>query len=229
MCRSEVLGGKAVSTADNLDAFSVHEIERSNNVEVKWLTYCTCFLSSVENCNSLYSLRKSCYEVLSREWSVESDLHETNLSTASVEVINCPVECVSCGTHYDYNVCCIWSTDIVEEVILSACDCVDLVHVLLDDCRNCIEVLVDCLSSLEVNVFVLSCNLCLWMLRALCSSSESLDVLLFDDCLDVVVGNLLYLLDLVGCSESVEEVEERNLRLKSGKMSNECHIHCLLD
>src|SRR5690554_1333805 len=155
MTGSEILAGESVTTTNDRKTTSAHLRKSCHYVEVEWLTNGTGLLGTVEHRNLLHRLGNSCNKILCRERTIQSDLQHTDFFTLLIEVVGCPFECIESTTHGNDDTIGIGSSHIVEDVVLSSGDLRNLVHVLLNDCGNCIVVLVHRLTSLEVDIFVL--------------------------------------------------------------------------
>ena len=107
----------------------------------------------------------------------------------------------------------ISSTVVVEQLVICTDEVIDLVHVVFNDSRESIIVLVASLTSLEEYVRVLSRATENRSLRVESAVSELLSSILVEEIVESLVIPCLDLLDLVRCTETVEEVEERNSAL----------------
>ena len=224
--RSEFLGGKAVTAADNLAAFA---FERSNNVEVKRLTEIPRLFGAVENDDLLRGFRNAAGESFCRERTVQTHLNETQLCALRVQLFNRRFNRVTGRTHGNDHLLGIYGADIVEQIILAAELGCKGIHVFLNNSRNRVIVFVGCFTTLEVNIGVLSSNLQVRRFRLQRAGTETFNVFRFNQILQVVVGDFFHLLNFVRSTETVKEVQERNLRFQRGKMSNRRHIHRFLN
>ena len=101
-------------------------------------------------------------------------------------------------------------------------------HGLLYQIRNCLIILVDSLTSLEVDIIVLCCTADAWMIRVQCLAAELVDCIPVQNLAQLLIRNQLDLLNLVGGTEAIKEVQEWNLALDGNQMSNSSQIHNLL-
>ena len=115
---------------------------------------------------------------------------------------------------------CISSAVVVEQLVICTDLSVNLVHVLLNNCRKCIVVGVTCLSCLEENIRVLSRTSLAWMIWIQSVLTECCNRIHISHILQILVIPGLDLLDLVRCTETVKEVDERNFALDCCQMSN---------
>ena len=123
---------------------------------------------------------------------------------------------------------CVCCSIVVEQLVISTDLSVNFVHVLLYDCRKSIVVWVTCLSCLEEDIRVLSGTSLTWMVRIQCVITKCLDSVHICHIFQVFIVPCLNLLDLVRCTESVEEVNERNFSLDCCKMCYRSKVHNFL-
>ena len=223
-----ILGTETVTAGEDLSAAELCAVDSSENVEVQRLADGARLLSSVENRNCLNCFRKNVEEVLSNERSVQANLNETNLFAGSYEVIDNFFDCLTSGTHSDDDLVSIRSTVVVERLVVCADLSVYLVHVLNSDLRDSVIVLVASFTSLEEDIAVLSLAAENRMFRVQSVSSECVNCIPVEHFCQIVIVPCFDLLDLVGGTETVEEVEERNLTLDSGEVSNSTEVHNFL-
>ena len=111
---------------------------------------------------------------------------------------------------------------VVEQLVIGTDLSVHLVHVLLNDGRKSIVVRVAGLSCLEENIRVLGRTSLARMVRVQSMCAELIDGIQISHFLQILIIPCLDLLDLVGGTETVEEVDERNFALDGCKVSNRC-------
>ena len=204
-------------------------VESRLNVEVQWLTLCTWLLSTVENSDTLNCSWDSLLQEVNREWTVEVNCNHTNLLALLVQVVDSLASWLCSRTHQDDDVLSILSTIVVEEVILTASDLSHLLAVLLYNLRDCIVVRVASLTVSEECLWVLSGTASNRTLRSQSTVTEVLDELFLNQWTDVFHIHLLDLVVLVRSTETVEEVNERNLCLQCSQVRNCREVHNLLN
>ena len=123
----------------------------------------------------------------------------------------------------------IRSTVVVEQLIVSTDLGINLVHVLLDDCRKRVIIWVAGLPCLEEDVWVLGRSPLAWMVWIQCILTECINRVHVNHFLQVIVIPGLNLLDLMGGTETVKEVDERNFALDGCHMRNNGQVHDFLD
>ena len=155
--------------------------------------------------------------------------NHTNLLALLVQVVDSLASWLCSRTHQDNDVLSILSTIVVEEVILTTSDLSHLLAVLLYNLRDCIVVSVRSLTMCEECLRVLSCTACYRALWSQSAVAEVLDELWFNQWTDVFHIHLLDLVVLMRSTETVEEVDERNLGLQSSQVRNCREVHNLLN
>ena len=127
----------------------------------------------------------------------------------------------------DYSIC-IFCAIVVEELVVCSKLFVDHSHVLLDNCRKFIIELVASFSVLEENVSVFMRTSHVRMLRIESVVSECLYSIHIAHFLKIIIIPYSNLLDFMGCSETIEEVDEWNLSADCGKVGHRRKIHDFL-
>ena len=227
--RGEVLGAETVAAREHLGILEGDDpllqtlTDRRRDVEVERIVGAG-LLRAVENGDALDRGGDRLDEVLHGERTVEMHLEETDLLAFLDEGVDRLVERVAAGTHSDDDILGISGADVVVELVRAARELLEHIHVLLDDRRSGLVVLVAGLTALEVNVGVLGGTAHRGMLRIEGAAAEIGDVVVVDHLADHVVADLIDLLHFVGGAEAVEEVEERNLRLERCGVGDHRHI-----
>ena len=204
-------------------------VESRLNVEVQWLTLCTWLLSTVKNSDALNCSWDSLLQEVNREWTEEVNCNHTDLLALLVQVVDSLTSWLCSRTHQDDDVLSILSTIVVEEVILTTSDLSHLLAVLLYNLRDCIIVSVRSLTVCEECLRVLSSTASYRALWSQSTVAEVLDELWLNQWTDVFHIHLLDLVVLMRSTETVEEVDERNLCLQSSQVRNCRKVHNLLN
>ena len=123
---------------------------------------------------------------------------------------------------------CILSSVVVEQFVVCSDLFVYFVHVFLYNCRKSIVVRVACFSCLEEDIRVLSRTSLAWMIRVQSVFTELCDRIHISHIFQIFIIPCFDLLDLMRCTETVKEVDERNFSFDSCKMSYRCKVHNLL-
>ena len=232
--RSEVLRTDTVAAGENLrisvgnDAFLLGLTDRGADVEVERIVGAGLF-RAVENGDALDRSGNGGDEILHRERTIEVNLDEADLLAFLDERFDGLVKRIATRTHGDDDVLGISGADVIVKLVLTARELGELVHVLLDDGGSSDIVLLAALAALEVDVGVLSRTAHRGMLRIESALTEIFNILLFDHLADLLHRDFVDLLDFVGSTEAVEEVEERNLSLERRSVGDHRHIVGLLN
>ena len=226
--RRRVLGTETVAARKDRNICKFGVAKCSDHIEVERLTDGTCLLGSVKHFDALHGLRKSLDQCLRAERTIQADLHKTDLLALLQQVIDGLLDRVVDGTHRDDNDFRILCAVVVEELIVRAELCIDLVHVVLHNLRQSVIVLVSRLVDLEEDVRVLRLALLLRVVRVQRLIAERLNRVEVCHVLQIFVIPDLNLLNLMGGTETVKEVNERNLTLDCGEMRHRRQVHDLL-
>ena len=226
--RSGIFGTETVTAAGKDNVVQTCLAERGSNIEVERLTEGAGLLRSVENGNLLDGLGKNLKKSGGNPRTIQTNLDQTDLLACSGEVVDNFLGNVAYRTHCDDHAVCIGSAVVVEEIVIRTELLVDLLHVLLNNSGQCIVNRVAGLAVLEEHVVVLMGTAHSRMLRVQSVSTELRNGIHVAHFLEVSVVPELNLLDLMGGTETVEEVEERNLALDCCEMSNGGEIHNFL-
>ena len=156
-------------------------------------------------------------------------VNHTNLLALRDEVVDSLLSSLTSRTHEDDDVLSVLSTIVVEAVVVTTSDLGHLLTVLLYYVRDILIICVACLTVCEELVWILSSTTCYRALWRECTVTELLDILHRSDSLDVLHVHNLDLMILVRCTETIKEVYEWNLCLKSSEVRNGCKVHNLLN
>ena len=135
---------------------------------------------------------------------------------------------VTDGAHCNDNTVSIRCAVVVNQLVIGAQFCVNFAHVLFYDCWNCIIVSVASLTMLEedISVFVRTTHgWMLWVQSAFAECFNSIHVAHF---FQIFVIPYFDLLDLVGGTETIKEVDEWNTAFDCCQMSNSAQVHNFL-
>ena len=190
-------------------------IECSTNILIQWLTKSTRLLGTVENCNLFYSRWNSLQEMVYGEWTEEMNCNRTNLLTLSVEEINTLLKCLVNGTNSDYYALSILGTIVIKNMMLTAGNLGHLAHSFFHELWQSIVGLVYSLTTLEINIIILSSTTNYRMVRIQSVATESIYCIPIKNLGQIIIINHFNLLNLVGSAETIKEVQERNLALDS--------------
>ncbi len=227
--RSGVFTTETEAAAVDGNAVELSALQGSDDVEVKGLAVGAGLLGSVEDRDLLDGLRKSGNKILLRERSVKVALDETDFGAVRVQVVDRLLDGAVDGTHGDDDVLGVLSTIVVEQVIVRADLLVDGLHVLLGDFDDVVISRVAGFACLEEDLGGLSGTSLVGMLRVQSLATEVGNGVPVDHLGEGVVVPDFDLLDLVGSTETVEEVHEGDFALDGGKVSDGAEVHAFLN
>ncbi|CCX37220.1 putative uncharacterized protein [Clostridium sp. CAG:1013] len=156
------------------------------------------------------------------------NLYQANLLASGVQVIDNFLNGLASGTHGNDNLVRVGSAIVVEGLVIGADLLVDLVHVVHNNFRHSVVILVAGFTSLEEDVAVLSLAAEHRMLGVQSVAAESVHSVPIQQVAQIVVIPHLDLLDLMGGAETVEEVEERYPALDRRQMGHGAQVHDFL-
>ena len=224
---SSVLGSQTVTAAyDNRSILCT--VEAVFYVEVQRFAVSTRFFRTVQYGNLLGCLGNGGKEVLGRERTIQVDGNQTYLFAIGNEVVDSFAGSFCYRTHGDDNAFCIFCTIVIEQTVLAACDFGNLVHVFLNDSRNCFIVVVARFTVLEEVVRIFGHTTGNRVHRVQCTCAEFSQSFLVDKRSEVFVLQHFNLLDFVRSTETVEEVDKRNTALDSSQVSYTGQVHNFL-
>ena len=153
---------------------------------------------------------------------------KTSLLSVRIKLVHSCLDNIRYRAHGNDDILCIRSAIVAERCIGTACDLAYCLHVVGNNVWNCIVIFILCFPCLEVDVGVLCCSACNRMLWVKSLVPVALKGFPVNQRTQILHIHLLYLLDLVRCAEAVEEMEEWNASLDSGKVGHRSQVHDLL-
>ena len=223
-----ILGTQAVTAANDGHIVAAGLGQSHDNILVQRLTLGAGLLGAVQNCNLLSGGRNGSQQLLCAEGTEQANLHQTDLLAMSVQVVDDFLSHVVDGAHGNNHAVSIGCAVVVEQLIVGAQLLIDLAHVLLNDGRQCLIVLVAGFTMLEENVVVLVRAAHCGTLGVQGVLAERLHSIHVHHFLQVFVVPDCNLLDFVGGTEAIEEVDEGNAALNGSQVSNSAQIHDFL-
>ena len=155
-------------------------------------------------------------------------LNEAHLLALGGQVVYHLTDRVADRAHGHHHMFGLGIAEVVEELILSAGEFRDPLHVLFHDGRECLVGRVDGFTVLEEGVVVLAGMTDRRVLRVQCAVTELLQLCPVHQFCHVVEIQDLDLLDLVAGAEAVEEVLHGDMSLDGGEVGHRAHIHAFL-
>ena len=172
--------------------------------------------------------RKRSDDLLGWEGLEEPDAEHPDLLPGSDERVDRLLDGAACRAHHDDHAIRVGSAVIVDQPVLAACPCRELVHDALNDSRDCQVERVGRLACLEEDIRVLGGAADDGSVRCQTMGPERKDVVVTDQRPDVVLLEDRDLVDLVRCPEAIEEVKERDPSPQRGGMRDEREVMRLL-
>ena len=226
--RISIFGAQSVAAADDLDVILSCPAHHCADILIKRLAQIAHAFAAVEDRDALAAVREHLQQMALGERSVQMHLNEADLLALRAKRVDGLLDRACNGSHSNDDVRRFRIAVVVEQSVVSASDGVDLYEVLLNDLRQIRVILVVGLTNLEVYVRVLYRISQGRVLRIQSSVLMGLDVLLIHQGDDFVHVRDLDLVDLMRCSESVEEVHERNVRFHCRQVSYRRQVDDLL-
>ena len=228
LCRGGVLAAKTVAPAENCCALEFRSANGGGNIKIKRFANSAGLLSAVKNGDCLDGIRDNVNEMLYAERTVETDFYKSVFFACGVEVVDGLLDGVANGAHSYNNVLGVRSAVVVEELIIGADFGVDFVHIFLNNFGKCVIELVAGFSCLEENIRVLGGTAGDRVVGVKGVFAESVNGVEISESLELFVVPNLNFLNLMGGSEAVEKMYERNSSFDCGKVGDRGKVHYLL-
>ena len=226
-CWSCVFGAQTVTTADDGSLTSCFAHSR-HNIQMERFSISTWLFGTVQNSDLGSSFWDSSEQMFCREWTEQSYFNKTNFFALSGQVIDNFFCNVTDGAHSNDNTVSIWCTIVVEQLIVCTQFSVNFAHVFFNNSWNCIVVLVASFTMLEEDISVFMGTTHGWVFWVQSTFAECFNSIHIAHFFQVFVIPNLDLLDLVGGTETIKEVDEWNTALDGCQMSNSTQIHNFL-
>ena len=226
--RRSILGAQAITTAADGDVSTASLCQSGDNVQIQGFTQSAGFLGTIQNGDLLDGLGDDGQQTICCEGTIQTDQDQADLFAVCVQVVHDFACHVSDGAHGDDDAVCIGSAVVVEQLVAGAQLLVDLVHILFNDRRHCIIILVASFTMLEEGVVVLVTALGGAMVGVQGAGTESGHSVHVNHVSQVSIIPNGQLLDLVRGTETVEEVQEGNAAFDGSQMSHRSQIHDFL-
>ena len=166
--------------------------------------------------------------MFSRERTIEVNVQDTDFFALFAKDLGNFFSSLSTAAHHNNDIFCISSAGVVEEFIITASQLADFFHVFFNDFRQGIIVFVDSFASLEVDIRVLSRTAGNRVIRIQGMFAEFIQCFVVNQFSKVIIVQKFNLLDFVGSTEPIEEVQERNMTFNSSQMGNSGQVHDFL-
>ena len=227
--RRGVLGTKTVTAGEYRNLIELGALKSSHNVQIQRLADGARLLGPVKNGDLLYGIRDRSDKRLGSERTVQANFYNAYLLALLCQIVDGLLDRVVDGTHGNNHMLRVCGAVIVEQLIVGADLGIYLVHVLLHDRRKRVVVRIAGLSYLEEDIRVLSGASLAGVVGIQRSLTELVDGVHIRHLLQILIIPGLNFLNFMGGTESIEEVDERNLALDRCQMSNRSQVHYFLN
>ncbi len=227
--RREFLAAQTITAADDGDILAASFSHGCADIQVQRLTQRAGFLGAVQNSDLLHGCRNSSREHINGERTIEVNLDDTDLFAHFNHLGDGFISNVTAGAHDDDHFLGIGSTNIIIRMICTSSDCLNFAHGLFHDTGNSSVEVVGSFTALEIDVRVLSGACLMRMFRIQSAVTELLDLIPRHDLSEFIIIGEIHLLDFVGGTETIEEMQERYRSLQGCNMGNDCHISSFLN
>ncbi len=226
--RGRVLRSQAVTTSHGDDVGTALFVQGTQHVQVQRLSDGAGLFSAIHHRDLFYRRGKRLHEPLGDEGAVQAHLHQTHLLALGVQVVHHFLAHIAERAHRHDHAIGVGCAVVVEQTIIGAQLFVDPRHILLDDGRQLVVLIVACLAVLEEDVAVFVRTARGGMLGIQRMVPERPHRVHIDHVGEIGIVPRSDFLDLVGRTETVEEVEEGGPSLDGGEMGNCGKVHDLL-
>ena len=162
------------------------------------------------------------------EGTIEVNAKYANLFAFCIELFNNGTYGFGAAAHDDNDIFCILSTVVVEQVILTTGKFGDFAHVFFYDFRQFVVIGVNCFTSLEIDVRVLSSTADNRVVRVQATLTEGSNCVFVQQFCQFIIFQNFNFLNFVGGTEAVKEVQERNATFNRSQVSNASQVHNFL-
>ena len=227
-CRRNVFRRQAIATGQNSNVlFDVRY--SSANIFVKRFAQSTRFFRAVHNGDRADRIRHSFHEVFEGERAIETYLEEADFFAVFAEFIDRFLDCAGNGTHSDDDVFSIGSPVVIEEVVRTARQFTDLIHVVLNNVRQTLVPEVVSFAGLEEHIRVGNGTAHDRMFRIEARVFEIIKCFAVDQFAQFFGRQHLNLLNFVRRPETVKEVHERYAAFDRCQVSDSSEVSTFLN
>ena len=156
------------------------------------------------------------------------NLHNSDLLAEAVQIIYGLERSTAYRTHSDYHSVCVRRAMVVEQLVITACYLIYLIHVILNNTRDRVVETVICLTDLEIYIRILHCCAEHRVLGVERVGTEFIQRVIIYKILEIFIIYRFDLGYLMRGPEPVEEMHERNLSLDRRKMRDSRKVHDFL-
>ena len=223
-----VLGGETIAAAEDLHTGDAQIGQRRAYVFIQRFAGSARLLGAVEHGKDLHRLGQGSGQMLRGERTIQMDLDHADLLASGAQVIHHFQNGLTHGAHRNDHAVGVGSTVVIEQLVIAAGQFTDGVHLLLHDIRQGVVSRVAGLAGLEKGVGILERGTDSGVLGVQRMVLEPADGVPVDQFFKIRVVQHFDLLQLVGGTETIEEMHERNGALDRAQMGDAAEIHAFL-
>ena len=203
-----VLGAETIAATQNGDMTEVALAQSGADILEERFTCGAGLLGAVKNGDDFNRLGQSREQMLYGEGAVEMYLNHTHVLAALVEVVHDLVQSLADGAHSHDDVLCVFCAVVVEELVITAGQLTDGLHLLFNYLGQSGVGSVAGLAGLEEGVGILQGGADGGMLGVERMVTEALHSVPVKQLCQILIVQHFDLLQLVGGAEAVKEMHE---------------------
>ena len=223
-----ILAAQAVAAGVDRHRFKPAAAQRRHHIQVQRLADGARLLGAVQHGDGFDRIRQGAQQMLPGEGAVQPHLDEARLLAVGPLVVDDLLDGLAHRAHRHDDLLGVWIAVVVEQVVVAADHRVDLVHIFLYHAGQGIVELVGDLPLLEVDVGVLGAAAQHGAVGGKPAVAEGIHRGAIQQLLQLGVVPHLYLLDLVGGTEAVEEMQKGDAPLDGRQVGDGRQVHYLL-
>ena len=224
----DILAAQAVAAGVNGDTLEPAAAQRRHDIKVQRLADGAGLLGAVQHGDGADGFGQGTQQMLPAEGAVEADLDEAGLFAAGTLIIDDFLDGLADRAHGDDDLLGIGIAVVIEEVIIAADHGVDFIHVVLHHAGEGIVELIGDLALLEEDIGVLGTAAQHGAVGGKPAVPEGIHRGAVQKGLQLLIAPHLDLLDLVGGTEAIEEMQEGDAALDGREVGDGGQVHDLL-
>ena len=224
----DILAAQAVAAGVNGDTLEPAAAQRRHDIKVQRLADGAGLLGAVQHSDGADGFGQGTQQVLPAEGTIEADLDEAGLFAAGTLIIDDFLDGLADRAHGDDDLLGIGIAVVIEEVIIAADHGVDFIHVVLHHAGEGIVELIGDLALLEEDIGVLGTAAQHGAVGGKPAVPEGIHRGAVHQGLQLLIAPHLDLLDLVGGTEAIEEVQKGDAALDGREVGDGGQVHDLL-
>ena len=187
------------------------------------------FLGAVQDGDLLDRIRQSGQEMFFRPGPEHVDVDTADLFAFIDEHLDRFFNGLGAGTHGDEDEFSIRSAGIVEQVVFTARDFTDFLHVTFSDIGNAVVEFIEGFAVLHKRFSRFAERNSFRIIRIHAAFAEGPDGIHIEERPEFFIRQDFDFLDFVGRAEAIEEVDDRDAAGNSRGMDDSCQVHDFLD